>query len=140
MTKKKSNTELSPKGKRNTPLSAKVTKAQKDYIDAAARKCKMTTSDFILARCFNYQPKARLTAEQEALLVPLIEVRSDLRKFFAAFNGMPRKERDTLLRTAPFVLNWTQLLAEIGNQISGVLDALMRKNELPPATPKTEES
>lgn len=140
MSKKKSNKGLPPEEKRNAPLSAKVTKAQKAYIKATAKKCKMTMSDYILARCFNYQPKARITPEQETLLAPLIEVRSDLRKFFAAFKGMPAKERDMLLRSAKFILEWLQLLYEVGTKISDVLDSLMRKNELPHATPKNEES
>lgn len=139
MIKNQSSQALSPEEKRTEILNAKVTASQKERICTTARKCGMSTSDFILARCFNYRPKLRLTPEQEVLLKPLVEVRADLRHFFAAYNGMPQKERIILLQTAPVVYEWATLLAEMGNQLNDVLQSLQARNELPPAVQKTTE-
>lgn len=139
MSKNESFKALSPEEKRTEILNAKVTASQKERICETARKCGMSTSDFILARCFNYRPKLRLTPEQEELLKPLVEVRADLRHFFAAYKGMPQKERNILLQTAPEVYEWVAILAEMGNEINDVLKSLQARNELPPAVQKTTE-
>lgn len=125
---------LPTESKRTHLIGAKVTAAQKEYIESAARSAQMTTSDYVLARCFNYQPKARLTPRQEALLAPLVEVRTDIRKFFNALRGLPREERDLIIHNSETILTWIKLLAEVGTKVSSALDTLMSRNELPPTT------
>ena len=50
------------------------------------------------ARAFNYRPKARLTARQEAVMETLIGCRSDLLNYTSALRGMAPEKRDVYKR------------------------------------------
>ena len=54
--------------KRTVFIGAKVTPQQKEEIQARARQCGMTVSDYLLARAYGYTPRARLTRKEGALL------------------------------------------------------------------------
>lgn len=70
MTEDKQNAQ--PEEERRTEyVGAKVTPGQKRHIRRLADECGMTVSNYVLARAFNYKPKARLTARQEAVRKPL---------------------------------------------------------------------
>ncbi len=58
-----------PGKKRTVYVGAKVTPAQKEHIDRLARECGMTTSSYVLARVYNYEPKARLNPKEQAIAV-----------------------------------------------------------------------
>ncbi len=60
------NTSDTSKETRNVFIGAKVTPIQKEYIKSQAEQCGMTVSDYLLARAYNYQPKARLTKKERA--------------------------------------------------------------------------
>ena len=57
-----------PDNRRTVFIGAKVTPRQKEHIKSLAEQCGMTVSDYLLARAYNYKPKARLTKEEAALL------------------------------------------------------------------------
>ena len=61
----KQDTSFPSGGSRTEYIGAKVTVEQKQYIRRLAAECGMTVSSYVLARAFNYRPKARLTARQE---------------------------------------------------------------------------
>ena len=72
----------------------------------------MTVSDYLLARAYNYKPKARLSKEEAALLQNLDNCRADLVKFTSALHGMSASQRHTMFNQIPFMVNW---LKELGN-------------------------
>ena len=53
----------------------------------------MTVSDYLLARAYNYKPKARLSKEEAALLQNLDSCRADLVKYTSALHGMSASHR-----------------------------------------------
>ena len=57
-----------PDNRRTVFIGAKVSPRQKEHIKSLAEQCGMTVSDYLLARAYNYKPKARLTKEEVALL------------------------------------------------------------------------
>lgn len=90
----KQDIEFPSGGSRTEYIGAKVTAEQKQYIRRLAAECGMTVSSYVLARAFNYRPKARLTARQEAVMETLIGCRSDLVNYTSALRGMnPEKRR-----------------------------------------------
>ena len=72
----KQDIEFPSGGSRTEYIGAKVTAEQKQYIRRLAAECGMTVSSYVLARAFNYRPKARLTARQEAVMETLIGCRT----------------------------------------------------------------
>ena len=58
------NSSTNPSETRSVFIGAKVTPKQKEYIKSQAAQCGMTVSDYLLARAYNYHPKARLTKEE----------------------------------------------------------------------------
>ena len=68
MKKNTSRNGSSPIVKRSVFVGAKVTPEQKAEIQSFANQCGMTVSDYLLARAYNYKPKARLTKEEIHLL------------------------------------------------------------------------
>ena len=69
--------------RRDSTISFRVSKTQREHIGQLADKCGMTLSDYVLARSYNYRPKARLTARQEAVRNALITARSDYARYVA---------------------------------------------------------
>ena len=54
----KQDTSFPSGGSRTEYIGAKVTVEQKQYIRRLAAECGMTVSSYVLARAFNYRPKA----------------------------------------------------------------------------------
>ena len=73
-----------PDNRRTVFIGAKVSPRQKEHIKSMAEQCGMTVSDYLLARAYNYKPKARLSKEEAALLQNLDNCRADLVKFTSA--------------------------------------------------------
>ena len=55
------------KEKRDSTISFRVSKSQREKITSLARECGMSLSDYVLSRAYGYEPKVRLTPEQEAV-------------------------------------------------------------------------
>lgn len=108
MTEDRQNTQQTsfpPKKERRTEyVGAKVTSGQKQHIRSLADECGMTVSNYMLARAFNYRPKARLTARQEAVMETLIGCRSDLLNYTSALRGMVPEKRRQMFGSYPFML------------------------------------
>lgn len=100
----KQDTSFPSGGSRTEYIGAKVTVEQKQYIRRLAAECGMTVSSYVLARAFNYRPKARLTARQEAVMETLIGCRSDLVNYTSALRGMNPEKRRQMFNSYPFML------------------------------------
>lgn len=143
MTEEKQNTQLTsfpPEEERRIEyVGAKVTPGQKQHIRSLADECGMTVSSYVLARAFNYRPKARLTARQEAVMETLIGCRSDLLNYTSALRGMAPEKRRQMFGSYPFMLGWLKELGRLAERITGVLDRLRTDNRLPDGTRNGED-
>lgn len=99
----------------------------------------MTVSNYVLARAFNYRPKARLTARQEAVMETLIGCRSDLLNYTSALRGMAPEKRRQMFGSYPFMLGWLKELGRLAERITDVLDRLRTDNRLPDGTRNGED-
>lgn len=106
-----------PDNRRTVFIGAKVSPRQKEHIKSLAEQCGMTVSDYLLARAYNYKPKARLSKEEAALLQNLDNCRADLVKYTSALHGMSASQRHTMFNQIPFMVNW---LKELGNVAENV--------------------
>lgn len=131
-------TSDSSKETRNVFIGAKVTPIQKEYIKSQAEQCGMTVSDYLLARAYNYQPKARLTKEEVDLLQNLDNCRSDLVKYTSALHGMSTKQRVAMFNQIPFMVSWLKELGNVAESVCQFLNAVKEKNKIP-SNPKIEE-
>lgn len=123
---------------RSVFIGAKVTPRQKEYIKSQAEQCGMTVSDYLLARAYNYHPKARLTKEETILLQNLDDCRSDLVKYTSALHGMSTKQRMVMFNQIPFMVGWLGELSSVAEGVCQFLEAVKEKNRIP-SNPQSEE-
>ncbi|MCM1138561.1 MAG: metalloproteinase [Muribaculum sp.] len=123
---------------RSVFIGAKVTPRQKEYIKSQAAQCGMTVSDYLLARAYNYHPKARLTKEEAALLQNLDNCRSDLIKYTSALHGMSTKQRVAMFNQIPFMVGWLKELGNVAESVCQFLNAAKEQNKIP-SNDKSEE-
>lgn len=135
----KQDTSFPSGGSRTEYIGAKVTVEQKQYIRRLAAECGMTVSSYVLARAFNYRPKARLTARQEAVMETLIGCRSDLVNYTSALRGMNPEKRRQMFNSYPFMLEWLKELGRLAERVTDVLDKVRFSNRLPDGTRNGED-
>lgn len=123
---------------RSVFIGAKVTPRQKEYIKSQAAQCGMTVSDYLLARAYNYHPKARLTKEEAMLLQNLDDCRSDLVKYTSALHGMSTKQRMAMFNQIPFMVDWLKELGNVAESVCQFLNAAKELNKIP-SNNKSEE-
>ena len=121
----------SPIVKRSVFIGAKVTPQQKVEIQSFANQCGMTVSDYLLARAYNYKPKARLTKEEIQLLQNLDNCRADLVNYVSALHGMNNKQRLDMFNRYPFMVGWLQKLGDVANSVCQFLDGVRAQNNIP---------
>ena len=123
---------------RSVFIGAKVTPSQKEYIKSQAEQCGITVSDYLLARAYNYHPKARLTKEETILLQNLDDCRSDLVKYTSALHGMSTKQRVAMFNQIPFMVGWLKELGNVAESVCLFLNAAKEQNKIP-SNDKSEE-
>lgn len=128
-----------PDNRRTVFIGAKVSPRQKEHIKSMAEQCGMTVSDYLLARAYNYKPKARLTKEEAALLQNLDNCRADLVKYTSALHGMSASQRHMMLNQIPFMVNWLKELGNVAENVCQFLNSVKEPNSIP-TNNKTEES
>lgn len=121
----------SPITKRNVFVGAKVTPQQKEEIHVLANQCGMTVSDYLLARAYNYKPKARLTKEESLLLQNLDNCRADLVNYVSALHGMNNKQRLEMFNRIPFMVGWLQKLGDVAEGVCQFLESVRVPNNIP---------
>ena len=132
------NSSTSPNETRSVFIGAKVTPSQKEYIKSQAEQCGMTVSDYLLARAYNYRPKARLTKEEAMLLQNLDDCRSDLVKYTSALHGMSTKQRMAMFNQIPFMVGWLKELGNVAESVCQFLNVAKEQNKIP-SNDKSEE-
>ena len=137
MKKNTSRNGSSPIVKRSVFVGAKVTPEQKAEIQSFANQCGMTVSDYLLARAYNYKPKARLTKEEIQLLQNLDNCRADMVNYVSALHGMNNKQRLDMFNRYPFMVGWLQKLGDVANSVCQFLDGVRAQNNIP-SNPKSD--
>ena len=117
--------------KRSVFIGAKVTPQQKEEIYALANQCGMTVSDYLLARAYNYKPKASLSKEESILLQNLDNCRADLVNYVSALHGMNNKQRLEMFNRIPFMVGWLQKLGDVAEAVCQFLDCVRVQNNIP---------
>lgn len=128
-----------PDNRRTVFIGAKVSPRQKEHIKSLAEQCGMTVSDYLLARAYNYKPKARLSKEEAALLQNLDNCRADLVKYTSALHGMSVSQRHMMFNQIPFMVNWLKELGNVAENVCQFLNSVKEPNSIP-TNNKAEES
>lgn len=124
--------------RRDSTISFRVSKTQREHIGRLADKCGMTLSDYVLARSYNYRPKARLTPRQEAVRDELIMARSDYARYTSMLNAMPQEERRAMFRNQTWMVGALQLLGRTAKVVTKLIDSHFSPNWIP-ETPQIQE-
>jgi len=127
---------LEPGAKRSESVKFRATPDQKKHIENLAHRTDMTVSDYVLARAFNYSPKARTTALEESVYDELVGVRTDYKKYIGMLTGMKEDIRQQMFNNERWMVNALRLLDEQRERINGILNTVFGKNKLPPRTGK----
>lgn len=111
-------------------ISFRVTQEQFERITSLADKCGIDRSCYILMRCLFYEPRLRLTPEQEAEINNLMGCRTDMLNFAKALRGMKPEKRKEMFNNLPFMYEWTRLLGEMYNKLGYFLDLVNSENSV----------
>lgn len=123
---------------RDSTISFRVSRTQREHIGQLADKCGMTLSDYVLARSYNYRPKARLTPRQEVVRDELIMARSDYARYTSMLNAMPQEERRAMFRNQSWMIGALQLLGRTAEAVTRIIDRHFAPNRIP-ESPKIQE-
>lgn len=120
-----------PDNRRTVFIGAKVSPRQKEHIKSMAEQCGMTVSDYLLARAYNYKPKARLSKKEAALLQNLDNCRIDLVRYTSALHGMTPSQRLIMFNHIPFMVDWLKRLGQLADRLCEFLNSVKEHNTIP---------
>lgn len=110
---------------RTQDIHVRLTPAEAAFVDEKARSCGMLRSDYIRRVILGYEPKLRMTEEQEAALLRLIDVRSDLIHFRNALNALTQEERLKLFHNLDIMRTWMKAIQEVIEQLKEIIDMFL---------------
>ena len=119
------------KEKRDSTISFRVSKSQREKITSIANECGMSLSDYVLSRAYGYEPKVRLTPEQEAVREQLVIARSDYAKYTSMLNTMSQDERKAMFRNQPWMIDVLRLLGKTADMITRLIKKHFAPNRVP---------
>lgn len=119
------------KEKRDSTISFRVSKSQRKKITSIANECGMSLSDYVLSRAYGYEPKVRLTPEQEAVREQLVIARSDYAKYTSMLNAMSQDERRAMFRNQPWMIGALRLLGKTADMITRLIKKHFAPNRIP---------
>ncbi|WP_299096913.1 metalloproteinase [uncultured Bacteroides sp.] len=119
------------KEKRDSTISFRVSKSQRKKITSIANECGMILSDYVLSRAYGYEPKVRLTPEQEAVREQLVIARSDYAKYTSMLNAMSQDERRAMFRNQPWMIGALRLLGKTADMITRLIKKHFAPNRIP---------
>lgn len=124
-----------PQGERRCRfIRSRATETQYAQVQALADKCEMTISDYVLARCCNYEPRARVTGLEQSFADELTLARTDYRRYYAMLQTMTKEQRRKLFSNEKWMANALRLLQAQQERIDAILDRVFGANPLPPRT------
>lgn len=119
------------KEKRDSTISFRVSKSQRKKIKSIANECGMNLSDYVLSRAYEYEPKVRLTPEQEAVREQLVIARSDYAKYTSMLNAMSQDERRAMFRNQQWMIGALRLLGKTADMITRLIKKHFAPNRIP---------
>lgn len=122
---------LPPERKRSQTITVKVSPTQKADIKRLADRCGMSVSSYLLARAYNYRPKARLADNELAAMKEFAATRADVTNYANALKALSNEERLTLFRRYDFMLEWGQAINNEMQRLSAFLNRMNIPNALP---------
>ena len=122
------------KQRRSVPITVKVSPQQKENIKKLAERCGMSVSSYLLARAYNYRPKARLTDDELAAMKEFVATRADVTNYANALKALTNEERLALFRRYDFMLEWGQTINNEMLRLSAFLNRMNIPNALPTET------
>ena len=130
----------SKRERRDSTISFRVSRTQREHIGRLADRCGMTISDYVLARSYNYRPKERMTPRQESIRDELIIARSDYARYTSMLNAMPQDERRAMFRNQTWMVGALQLLGRTAEAITKIIDRHFAPNRIPESPPIQEQT
>ncbi len=112
------------KEKRDSTISFCVSKSQREKITGTAKECGMSLSDYVLSRAYGYEPKARLTPEQESVREQLVITRSDYAKYTSMLNTMSQDDRRAMFRNQPWMIDALRILGKTADMITRIIKSI----------------
>ena len=125
------------KEKRDSTISFRVSRSQREKITVLAEECEMNLSDYVLSRAYEYEPKIRLTPEQEAVREQLVIARSDYAKYTSMLNAMSQDERKAMFRNQPWMIDALRLLGKTADMITRLIKKHFAPNRIPAVKTET---
>ena len=122
------------KQRRSVTITVKVSPQQKENIKKLAERCGMSVSSYLLARAYNYRPKARLTDDELAAMKEFVATRADVTNHANALKALTNEERLALFRRYDFMLEWGQTINNEMLRLSAFLNRMNIPNALPTET------
>ena len=122
---------LPPERKRSQTITVKVSPTQKADIKRLADRCGMSVSSYLLARAYNYRPKARLADNELAAMKEFAATRADVTNYANALKALSNEERLTLFRRYDFMLEGGQAINNEMQRLSAFLNRMNIPNALP---------
>ena len=122
------------KQRRSVTITVKVSPQQKENIRKLADRCGMSVSSYLLARAYNYRPKARLTDDELAAMKEFVATRADVTNYANALKALTNEERLALFRRYDFMLEWGQTINNEMLRLSAFLNRMNIPNALPTET------
>ena len=122
------------KQRRSVTITVKVSPQQKENIKKLADRCGMSVSSDLLARAYNYRPKARLTDDELAAMKEFVATRADVTNYANALKALTNEERLALFRRYDFMLEWGQTINNEMLRLSAFLNRMNIPNALPTET------
>lgn len=119
------------KQRRSVTITVKVSPQQKENIKKLADRCGMSVSSYLLARAYNYRPKARLTDDELAAMKEFVATRADVTNYANALKALTNEERLALFRRYDFMLEWGQTINNEMLRLSAFLNRMNIPNALP---------
>ena len=120
--------------KRNRVVVTKVSKYEYDKICLMAKRCGLSISSLVRARCLDYKPVYKLSPEDLKRLKNLADCRTDMVNFANALSGLTNEEKFALFRNHRMMLQWYEMVADITKAVADYLRSVQKVNEFPTST------
>lgn len=132
------------KEKRDSTISFRVSGSQRICIEKLAEKCGMSLSSYILSRASGYEPKPRLTHDENQILEELLRNRSDYVRYASMLNSMSQEQRRSLFRDNAWMRGALECLAKAADGILHIINKYFSSSKMPkrkqPDTDTTKQS
>lgn len=119
------------KEKRDSTISFRVSGSQRIRIEKLAEKCGMSLSGYVLSRASGYEPKPRLTHDENQILEELLRNRSDYVRYASMLNNMSQEQRRSLFRDNAWMRGVLERPAKAADGILHVINKYFSSNKLP---------